>query len=53
MTINTNATLDTMHVTSYFRSIFNEVQKTAKNAAPDGFGSNFSGFVVARMQFYD
>ena len=30
-------------VTSYFRSVFIEVRKTAENAASDGFESNFSG----------
>ena len=29
-------------VTSYFRSAFTEVRKTAENTASDGFGSNFS-----------
>ena len=28
---------------SHFRSTFSEILKTAKNAASDGFGSNFSG----------
>ena len=30
-------------VTSYFRSAFIEIRKTAANAAFDGFGSNFCG----------
>ena len=29
--------------TSYFRSTFIEVRKTAENAASDGFGLNLSG----------
>ena len=32
-------------ITSYFRSAFIEVRKTAENAVSDGFGSNFSGTV--------
>ena len=31
--------------TSYFRSAFTEVRKTAENAASDGFGQTFSGAV--------
>ena len=30
-------------VTSYFRSVFTEVRKTAEKADSDGFESNFSG----------